>query len=1773
MQTQFTPFERRVLNNIEAIELLNDKPEHNFSDADLATLQQYSGWGGLTALFDPKKPHKALSERLLDAVGEKAFASLRESILSSYFTPDFVSDIMWSILAKLGFTGGAIVEPAAGGGALIQSCPDSIRANSRFVAIECCPTSAAVLSAKEPNIKVINQTFQSTCLPYSHYDCVIQNPPFLGTMLQDEFDRKLRASEHNFFALKAIKTVREGGFMCALVTRSFLDASDCDYRKEIARMAILKAAYRLPNNVFGNDNTNVVTDLLVFQCIKGGDVTANWVETDVFQSTVDGAARINRYYLDNPKNILGTPVVTTDRHSKLYVDIQPDSALNLADAIDNLTANLSPCYVDMRPDSLDQGDPDIEVTDEIALFNLGFDSDGEPVKRILDFEHEPQYERMSFNAAQVKRLKSLITLRTILLSLLDAEANDTDNTTCDHLRAELNAHYDKFVNRWGAINGRGNSFMRECASFGALLGLEANFEEGISERVALKQGVEPVEPTWDKAQIFKERLNAPVNEAPQVETATEALIASLKFKAGVDLAYMTEISGIDEPTLKAELAGAIFLNPESGEYEYKDLYLSGNIAEKIQQAEARLPIDPTMQGNINALMEVLPEALNAGHITVSFGAPWLPGSTLKEFIDHLLQIKPAYTKTAESCYVGGRWVTNITNHMVDWTLCTSTYGNHRVKAVDIIQKLLNYSPLKVVDRNSNGKPIINKRETQLLQMNADKILAEWERWIFADEQRKNTIVDLYNTRFNCFVEPTFDGSILTDDEGYLPGQNRTLKAREHQLSVIMRSLMTRDLLVDAAVGSGKTLISLSSAVYQQLLTGAGGSNKTLIVVPNHLISNWISEISKFFPSIADKVLIGTEYMVSKRQREAFLANVALGDWKIVLVTRSTFGLIPCSDEYSSGFIQNYIDEVEDQIKDTEDKLTLRELEKVKHSLKNKMLAVLNRQKKDKTNFCFEKLGINQLIVDEIHEGGFKNLQYISKLNGVGGMGPAEGSQAAFDLFLKARYIQSKPNNRGVMGLSGTTITNSVIEAYSYLRYFYYEQAEQAGLTDLDTFVSIFAKPTTEYELSVTGTYKEKTRLRSFTNLPELSALFRQFSVVITKDMLKAQCKAAGQPWYEPEIAGGKPQLIVCPQSPAQAAYMADILFRAENLKNVSPEEDNLLKITSDAAKAALDMRFIDPSLPAEENSKINIASAITAHDYAISHDKKGVMLVYIDMGVPGGASGLNLYEEMKQKLIEYGVLPHHIVFAHEMNTLARKRQIEAQLNAGEKRVFIASTSKGASGLNVQKRIFSIHNLDQSLSWNPSAIEQRLGRGFRSGSDLLAESRANGEPDHTIKVYNYATDRSLDSFRFGLLETKARFISMLKNAQKHQRIINEEDAGEASEDTFAAIKAAISGNPAILAAVQTEKKIKQLEAKRRIHQYDVMEAQAFVSRHANYKEAHQTALSLVALDIESATANKDSYSFTSVNGQTTAYKTAPEVLDERLALAEVAKQKTLDDFKLQYQATEAELEAMLATGADPKGLSVGKLTNKLDMLKTAYKDEKSRRVRRPRCDLEMLFERELHDVKQRAGSGIYGSKSEFGTYRGFRVSLSLDYRKGYIYMQGERFSSSLTFELSKGYRVANIIDKLNELFDGIWTLEERVNASFQGIERSYEISVKRQHAQFEHEDELNTLEELSEALHQALSCDTELDPAFAHLLPTTAKVKIEPTMLADIESTLPERISPPECYTTSDKPVQVATVIKQHVPVQNFFEATESLQSLFDDDSSLDDLVAEHDLIF
>ena len=1775
MQTNYTPFESRALKNIEAIELLNDIKDRPLSQSELDVLNEYDGWGGLAALFDNNTKHKVLSDRLRDAVEEKVFAELRQSILSSYFTPNYVSEIMWFILSKLGFTGGNVIEPSAGDGALIQGCPDSTRANSTFTAVEYCPISAGILAAKEPSIKVINNGFQSVALPYNYYDCGIANPPFLETFLQDDYDRKLKGSEHNFFLTKTLKTIREGGFLCAIVTRSFLDSVDNTTRTEIAKIATLKIAFRLPNDVFGNDNTNVITDILVFQRVKDGECDTNWLNVDTFEATVEGNASINNYYIEHPTHILGSPQVTTDRFNKLIVDVKREPNIEIQEKIVELCSGLTDCYVDISPGSVNKGEQDIEVSDDIALFNLGFDVKGKPVKRILDFETTPQYERMSFNSTQIKRLQKLITIKTILLSLLEAEANDTDDTACEHLRKQLNIHYDKFIKLYGAISGRGNGFMRECASFGALLGLEVDYEEGVSERVALKQSISPVEPSWQKAQIFSERLNSPVENKPQVETPADALIASLKFKGEVNLPYMTEISGLPESQLLQSLTGAIFFNPISKAYEYKDLYLSGNVIKKIKDAEANLSEYPQLQGNINALKEIAPEKLNAGEITVAFGAPWLPDEYLKDFIHHLLQIKNDYLEQATTSYVAGRWVTNIESYHVDWSRNTTTYGNHRVNAIDIIKKLLNFSPLKVVDRNSNGKPIINKTETELLQNNADRIKEEWGKWTFNCAVRKETLTELYNQQFNAFVEPVFDGSILTDDEGYLPGQNRTIKARPHQLSCIMRGVMTKSLLCDASVGAGKTLISLSliSMLYQLQKQNVGQKFKAMIVVPNHLINNWINEINKFYPSLASKVLIGTEYMTSKKQREAFLANIAFGDWPIVLITRSTFGLIPCSDDYTTGFIQDYIEEVEEHIKSTDDKLTLRELEKVKRSLNAKMLSVLNRQKKDKTNFCFEKLGIQQIVVDEIHEGGFKNLMYLSKLNGVGGLGPADGSQAAFDLFLKARHLQNKYDGRGLLGLSGTTITNSVVEAYTYLRYFYLDEAKKAGISDLDTFVSLFAQPTTEFELSITGSYKERTRLRSFTNLPELSAFFTQFSYVVTKDDLKSQCKAQGVPWYEPEITGGKPQLIMCPRSPNQSAYMAQILARAENIGNVDPSVDNMLKITSDAAKASLDMRFIDPSFEVEENSKINIAAAITARDYALSHDVKGVSLVYIDLGVPGGASGLNLYEEFKQKLIQYGVLEKHIVFAHDANTLQRKRQMETQLNNGDKRVFVSSTSKGSSGYNIQSRIIAVHNLDQSMSWTPSGIEQRLGRALRSGSLLLAQTREKGLPDHTINVYNYATDQSLDSFRFGLLETKARFISMLKNAQKHQRVLTEEEAGEASEDTFASIKAAISGNPLILAAVSTDKKIKQLESKRRAHQHEVMDAQYFVSKHANFKKERQETLSLVALDINNATQHENTFSFTTCNGKLTASATPHETLEERLKLAESAKDKTLKDYKAQYQALEEELKALLNEGEDKSSLTVKRLEASMDDVTSAYRNEKTRRVRRPRCDLEMLFEKELHLARNINGMSLYGSKSQFGTYRGFVVSIGMDFKKHYIYLEGEYFQRRLKFDSKKSVSTAKVLAILDEMFDEIWQEENRVNLHYEGIAKSYAVYEQRQHAQFKHESELLELEELQHAIHIALSSNNEVDPKFAHLLPKQTFEKVEPTYVSDI--VLPEQVSPPECYLPDIEAgtSHIPTTITAPTVVGNFFEQTASLNSLFDEDDQLDELIEEHGLIF
>jgi N12 class adenine-specific DNA methylase/predicted RNA methylase len=1703
-KTTFTATELKAIANIEAIELLNEHQSSDLNPSQIDIIKRYTGWGGLASIFSDSNS-KPIADRLKHAVGDQAYKALRESILSSYFTPQPVASAMWQILSALGFSGGRIIEPAAGSGSLITACPESISSQSNFVAIESCPTTADVLSANHPNVKVIKNGYQATALKYDYYDLAILNPPYIETFISDDFDRKLKGSEHNFFMQKAVLNVREGAFVCALVTRNFMDAVDSTSREAISKHARLVASYRLPSSVFANDNTNIITDLVIFQRVPRGDAFGRWVYSTCFANTENGKVNLNNYYHDNPQNVLGVLSTGTDRFNKAVIQVT-DSYESLSKLLSDCASKLTSCYIENAPVSISKGHSDAVVTEDIALFQLGFDDEGDVVKRLMDCEGDRQYEPVSLNKTQCKRLGAMVEIRNHLLSLLALENSTATDDECQIIRNTLNHLYDAFVSRYGAISNRANRFMRQCSSFGALLGLEHDFTQGLTKAAAEKAGVPQTDDTWNKSTIFSKRVNFP-SQANNVKADNphDALIASLKYNGGVDMAYMSTISGLTHQQLTQGLVGAIFFDPALQNYQYKDIYLSGNVIEKIKLCEAHLSNRPELAGNIQALEEIAPVKLRASDIHVAFGAPWLPESVMSDFLTFLL--KPKKNVQFTCAYVGGKWIISLDNYQVDHTFNQTTYGTDRNTALEIIHKLLNHTSLKVFDTNNNNKRILNLTDTQRLQDAAERIKQEFTDWLYLDSDRAELIADTYNRNFNCFVEPVIDGSVLTDDNGLLHGQNPNLPLREHQLNAIMRGVLCKSQLVDVAVGGGKTAIGLFSIMIQKKL---GLIQKGMCVVPNHLVATWVSEIKKFYP--AANVLVGDEHAVCKENREQFLANITFGNWDIIVVAKSTFYLIPCSDDYTTEFVTDYIDEVEARMESTEDRASLRELEKVKRGLNAKLLNVMNRQSRDKTNFPFESLGVSCLVVDEIHEK-YKNLLYISKLTNVGGMGASDGSQSALDLFMKVRYLQKNNGGRGIIGLSGTTITNSPIEAYTLLRYFAYDEMQAAGLTDADTFISIFSEPESRFELSASGQYKERTRLRRFTNLPELAQLFRQFAYVITKEDLKANCKAAGQPWYEPEMTNGKPTLIACERSSDQADYMDSLIHRAENLRNVDPSVDNMLKICSDAGKATLDMRLIDPELPKNPNGKIPITARLAARTYANTHDVKGVIIVFIDLGTPNGKK-LNLYQELKDDMVSLGVLESDISFIHDANSIERKKHLSQQLNEGDKRILIASTAKGATGLNIQKRICAIINTDLSLSWHPAHYTQRLGRGFRSGSLLLELSRQQGEPDHTIDVYNLATDQSLDSFRFGLLETKARFISQMKTAQLENRIVNDDDETEDSTDSFAAIKAVISGNPLILANVQTERKIKQLLLKRKAHNTDVLNAQQYIAQHANHKDKYAETLECALRDIATANQFENQYVFTL--GNETHYANTDEELETLHAILKAQHNETLANLKQHYKDKKAERSEIVSLHGDAHA-SVRALDIDLSALSQQYKTLASQHIRRPRCAVVRAVEKEFMRALNTHSTSLYGAKVELGKYRGFTLSISLDFRKQCLHIQGEVFKRTVRFSASKNPSVKHLIKAVDDVYDEVFGSENAIHNHYQQIDSSYRVYEQRQHAQFEHEDALIELGELQREIEKSLSSKTEISDQYKHLIPELNIEKTKPVRADDI--VLPERIMP------------------------------------------------------
>lgn len=1406
---------------------------------ELKCIRGYQGWGQLSNVFDEKN-HGAKVDRdkLKKLVGTEAFSALRTSVLDSYYTPSFISSSMWGGLMHLGFDGGTLLEPSVGSGVLVDSAPAKVAGRIEWTAIERCPSTAKIFSLSHPSVKCINNAFEDVPLVNDSFSAAILNPPFGETKVYDSFDKALSGSTHNFFMMKTVQKLRDGAVMAAVVSRYFLDATDSTARLKVAEKARLIQAIRLPAGAFSEAGTDVITDILFFEITEDRSRlnASDWAKSvPLDQNHPD--VKINQWFSVNPECVLGDVSFTSNQYGSETLAIHytgDQDALN--DDIQSL--------IKLMPEGVyDNGelfsaldcDSTIQVgeSDRTKPFGSTLDIYGQPVQRMTDDENGSRFRRLDLPKTKVQRLEQLLCIRDLVSDLLAQETStDPDTAIMNDLRSDLNIAYDVFVKKFGPIHGRANSFLKDDPDFGLLLGLELNYEPGISKAVASREGVDPIAPSWKKADIFTSRVCYPITEPERCDNATDALLLSLRKYGKVKLPYMTSISDMQPDRLIEDLSGAIFcVDPVNNEYVVADEYLSGNVREKLKDAQKLAVKHPKLKVNVAALKKVLPPDIQAADISVPVGAPWVPASVLQDFIEHMVD-----AKNTRPVHAGGTWFFKLHEYQGNYAKQTSQWGTKRRPFGDLIERIVNNRPLTIYDTiyadNGGTSRVVNIEETNAAENKAEEIREAWADWVFTDGKRRGQLTRLYNDLFNGYANRKVDGSFLVDENGLLPGQSPDIELGPHQLNAIWRAILTGNLLCDMAVGSGKTFTAVA-AVMEMIRMNL--CHKALITVPNHMVTGWRSEIARLYP--AAKVLVANDGDMGKQKRRRFIAMAAMGDYDLVIIPHSTFKFIDCPFDYKMQFLEEHINEITDAIDavkaDDKHAPSLRQMEKRRTSLRNKLKNLMNRPTRDLT-LTFDKLGINQIVCDEYQV--CKNLMFNTSLTNVAGLGNPEGSQMALDVFIKARYLQKINKGRGLISLSGTPISNSVVELWTALRFHCWDYLKRTGLHYLDSWVAVHSTPITAYEMTVDGKYKLKTRLAQFTNVPELLTIYRSIAEVVTKDDLKAMYRDAGKVWPEPEMDGGKPKLCIAKRSPEQEVYMEHLLERAEHMSSKDPREDNFLKLSSDACKASLDMRLIDPALPDYPNSKINLCVSNVFSLYKETRHQKGTQLVFCDLSTPSMKSRkpsedtdnqdavINLrhcvYDDIKEKLISCGIPENEIAFIHDAKTGLQKQQIIDRMNRGEIAVLLASSETAGAGTNCQMRLTGIHCLD--CPWRPDMTEQRLGRGLRQGNLLYEADPKNFK----MKVYWYSTDKTIDAHRFQTVETKARFIQQLRRGNIKDRVISDIDGGNV--DSFGQMKALISGNPLILKHFEIDQAITKLEMAERNHKRNVWSAENFLA---------------------------------------------------------------------------------------------------------------------------------------------------------------------------------------------------------------------------------------------------------------------------------------------------------------------------------------------------------
>lgn len=1369
-----TPKER-FRNNINAIRVLKTCEQENryAIKEEQEILSNYVGWGGLSNAFDPDKWSNEYDE-LKSLLTEEEYRQAKESTLTAFYTPPIVIKAMFKALNNMGLEKGNILEPGCGIGNFIGLLPNNDKLKIYGVEKDIISGNIARQLYQKSSITV--KGFEEVNYSNSFFDVAIGNVPFANIQLNDKKYNLKNFLIHDYFFAKAIDKVRPGGILAFITSQGFMDRKNEDARKYIASRADLIGAIRLPNNVFKDSaGTTVTSDILFLQKRDSiTDIMPDWINLD----TDENGMRMNKYFIDNPEMILGEMKLLSTQYGTYEPSCVPKENMNLEKMLDKVIPNINGEIKDYKIDDIADSE-DLSIEADLNVKNFSYTI----INNVIYYRENSRMYSQSLSETAENRIKNLINLRDITREIINLQLENATDDEIKEKQKELNSLYDKFTKKYGLINSRGNaSAFSNDSSYFLLCSLEILDESGNLKR---------------KADLFTKRTIKPRTKDRIIENSRDALIVSIQERAKVDIDYMQKLCGLDKDKMLEELEGEVFKVPDSdnsNHYVTADEYLSGNVREKLKIAKQYAYEDSSYQINVEYLNKVIPKDIPPTEISVRIGATWIPEDVITEFILDLIDAGYYARRDVKAHYsdVTGEW--NIANKSCDRNTIavTSTYGTNRANAYRLIEDALNLRDTKifdyVYDEENKKKPVLNKKETAIAQAKQDKIKQVFQDWIWQDQDRRERLTRIYNEKFNSVIPREYDGSHITFD-----GINPEITLRPHQVNAIARVLYGGNTLLAHEVGAGKTFEMVASAMESKRL---GLCNKSLFVVPNHIIEQFASEFLQLYPSA--NILVATKKDFETANRKKFCSRIATGEYDAVIIGHSQFEKIPMSVKRQITLLEQQLDDTLKGIQDLKEhngeRFSIKALVRTQKSIEKKLQQLNNADRKDDV-ITFEELGVDRLFVDEAHY--YKNLFLYTKMRNVGGIAQTE-AQKSSDLFMKCRYLDEITGGKGIVFATGTPISNSMVELYTMQRYLQYDKLVKSKLQHFDAWASTFGETVTAIELAPEGTgYRTKTRFAKFYNLPELMNLFKEVADIQTSDTLNLPLPKAN---YEN---------IVIKPSQTQLDLVNSLGERAEKVRNkaVDSREDNMLKITNEGRKIALDQRLINELSPDYKDSKVEKCSENIYKIWNDTKEDKLAQLVFCDLSTPKGDGTFDVYTDLKRKLIDKGIPEEEIEFIHNANTELKKKELFAKVRAGNVRILMGSTVKMGAGTNCQDKLIALHDLD--CPWRPSDLIQRSGRIIRQGNQ-----------NKEVYIYRYVTEKTFDAYLYQLVENKQKFISQIMTSKTPMR--SAEDIDEVAL-SYAEIKALAAGNPLIIEKTELDTQVSKLKLLKQSYlneQYDL-----------------------------------------------------------------------------------------------------------------------------------------------------------------------------------------------------------------------------------------------------------------------------------------------------------------------------------------------------------------